>query len=146
NPIRIPGWFGAENQGGGIAVADLNGDGQPELIVFHIDNPSGENHGYYRIGRNVDSSGNVMGGWSDPILVPGWFGAENQGGGIAVADLNGDELPELIVFHIDNPSGENHGYYRIGRNVDSSRNVALPICNPIRIPGWFGAENQGGGI
>uniref|UniRef100_UPI0005CE55E2 hypothetical protein n=1 Tax=Bacillus cereus TaxID=1396 RepID=UPI0005CE55E2 len=81
--------------------------------VFHIDNPGGENHGYYRIGWNLDSSGNVTGNWTDPIQIPGWFGAENQGGGIAIADLNGNGRPELVVGQIDNPNGENHGYYRV---------------------------------
>jgi hypothetical protein len=145
-PIQIPGWFGAENQGGGIAVADLNGNGRPDLIVFHIDNPSGANRGFYRVGWNVDKTGNVTGGWTAPIQIPGWFGSENQGGGIAVADLDGDGRPELIVFHIDNPGGENHGYYRIGWAVDASGNVTGGWTSPTQIPGWFGSENQGGGI
>jgi len=146
NPTPIPGWFGAENQGGGIAVADLNGNGQPDLIVYHIDNPGGENHGYYRIGRDLDSNGNPRNGWSNPTPIPGWFGGENQGGGIAVADLNGNGQPDLIVYHIDNPGGENHGYYRIGWDLDSNGNPQNGWSNPTPIPGWFGGENQGGGI
>ena len=106
----VPGWFGSEDQGAGIAIADINGDGWPDLIVFHIDNPGGENHGYYRIGWNLDTNGNVKGGWSDIRPVPGWFGSEDQGAGIAIADINGDGRPDLIVFHVDNPGGENHGY------------------------------------
>ncbi|MDN5868532.1 MAG: S8 family serine peptidase, partial [Candidatus Nitrosocosmicus sp.] len=81
----IPGWFGAEDQGGGIAVADINGNGQLDLVAFHIDNPGGENHGYYRIGYDLSTSGSVS-KWSSPTIIPGWFGAEDQGGGIAVAD------------------------------------------------------------
>ncbi|WP_447403036.1 M12 family metallopeptidase (plasmid) [Lysinibacillus sp. fkY74-1] len=143
---QIPGWFGAENQGGGIAIADINGNGNVDLIVYHIDNPGGENHGYYRIGRNLDSNGNPQNGWSDPIPIPGWFGAENQGGGIAIADLNRNGNVDLIVYHIDNPGGENHGYYRIGRDLDLNGNPQSGWSDPIPIPGWFGAENQGGGI
>ncbi|MDQ3654313.1 MAG: matrixin family metalloprotease [Chloroflexota bacterium] len=45
----VPGWFGAENQGADIALADINGNGRPDLVVFHVDNPGGENHGYYRV-------------------------------------------------------------------------------------------------
>jgi flagellar basal body rod protein FlgC len=146
NPVQIPGWFGSENQGGGIAVADVNGNGRPDLIVFHIDHPSNGNHGYYRIGWNLDTAGSVTGGWSNPIQIPGWFGSENQGGGVAVADVNGNGRPDLVVFHIDNPSGENHGYYRIGWNLDTAGSVTGGWSNPIQIPGWFGSENQGGGV
>jgi hypothetical protein len=57
--MQVPGWFGWENQGGGIATADLDGNGRPELIVMHVDNPARDNHGYYRIGWNVRPDGHV---------------------------------------------------------------------------------------
>jgi flagellar basal body rod protein FlgC len=145
-PVLIPGWFGNDNQGGGIAIADLNGDGKPELIVFHIDNPAGGNQGYYRIGWTLDGAGHVTGGWSNPIAIPGWWGNDNQGGGVAVADVNGDGRPELIVFHIDHPSGGNQGYYRIGRGIDASGHASGGWTDPVAILGWYGNENQGGGI
>ena len=144
DPVQIPGWFGNENQGGGVALGDLDGDGRPELIVFHIDHPSGGNHGYYRIGWGLDPVGNVT-HWSDPVQIPGWFGNENQGGGVALGDLDGDGRPELVVFHIDHPSGGNHGYYRIGWDLDAVGNVTH-WSDSVQIPGWFGNENQGGGV
>jgi hypothetical protein len=73
----------------------------------------GENRGYYRIGFQLDRNGVASGGWSDPIAIPGWFGGENQGGGVAVADLSGNGRPDLFIFHVDNPGGENAGYYRV---------------------------------
>jgi hypothetical protein len=82
-------------------------------LDFHVDNPAGENHGWYRIGWNLDTAGNVTGGWSPIVAVPGWFGAEDQGAGIALADVNGNGRQELLVFHVDNPGGENHGWYRV---------------------------------
>lgn len=142
----IPGWFGSENQGGGIALADINGNGRLDLIVFHIDNATGENRAYYRIGWNLNANGDVTGGWSAIKPIPGWFGSENQGGGIAVADIDNDGRPELIVYHLDNPVGENTGYYRIGRRLNTSGNVTGGWSTPRPIPGWFGSENQGGGI
>jgi hypothetical protein len=33
--------------------------------------------------------GRVTGGWLGPFAIPGWFGAENQGGGVAVAWASG---------------------------------------------------------
>ncbi len=142
----VPGWFGAENQGAGVAVADISRNGRADLLVFHIDNPGGENSGYYRIGGNLDASGNVTGGWTDVRKVPGWFGAENQGAGVAISYLRGGWLADLVVFHIDNPGGENAGYYRIGSDLSTTGNVTGGWSDVKRVPGWFGTENQGAGI
>jgi len=144
--IPVPGWFGWENQGSAIALADINGNGRTDLVVFHLDNPSGDNHGYYRIGWNLDTNGNVTGGWSPIIPVPGWFGWENQGAGVAIADTNGNGRPDLVVFHIDNPGGENHGYYRVGHDLDATGMVTGGWSAVIAVPGWFGAEDQGAGV
>jgi len=142
----VPGWFGSEDQGADIAIADINGNGRPDLVVFHVDNPGGDNHGYYRIGWNLDRFGNVTGGWSGVVAVPGWFGWEDQGAGIAIADVNGNGRPDLVVFHIDNPGGDNHGYYRVGWNLDTAGNVTGGWSPVMAVPGWFGWENQGAGI
>ena len=138
--LPVPGWFGAENQGAGIAIADINGSGRPDLVVFHVDNPGGENPGYYRIGWDLDANGQPS-SWSPILPVPGWFGAEDQGAGIAVADINGSGRSDLVVFHVDNPGGENRGYYRVGYDLDAS-GVPARWANVVPVPGWFGAENQ----
>jgi PKD repeat protein len=144
-PFKTPGWFGGQNQGGGVSTGDINGNYKPELIAFHIDHPSsGGNNGYYRIGWDVNSAG-IAYSWSPPHEIPGWFGGQNQGGGISTGDINGNRIPDLIVFHIDHPSGGNNGYYRIGWDVDSA-GIAYSWSPPHEIPGWFGDENQGGGI
>jgi hypothetical protein len=141
----VPGWFGSEDQGAGIAVGPIGGWWQNDLVVFHVDNPGGENQGYYRIGWALDQAGNVTGGWSPVKPVPGWFGSEDQGGGVALAWLRGLS-PALIVFNLDNPGGENHGYYRIGWDLDQAGNVTGGWSPVKPIPGWFGSENQYAGI
>jgi hypothetical protein len=54
-----------------------------------ITNPGSppSNRAYYRVGWDLDTAGNVTGGWSAPTEVPGWFGAENQGAGVAAVRL-----------------------------------------------------------
>src|SRR5215213_2436101 len=124
NMRPVPDWTSWENQGGDIAVADLDGNGRSDIVVLQIDNPPGANRGLYRIGRNLDPSGVVTGGWSPWREVPDWTSWENEGGGIAVADLDGDGRPELVVFQVDNPAGRNRGLYRVGWNLTADGTVA----------------------
>ena len=139
-------WFSWNNEGAGLAVADISGNGRPDLVVFQIDAPEGANQGFYRIGWDVDAAGQVTGGWGPWLAVPDWFSWENQGADIAVADLDGDGRPELIVFQIDNPVGQNQGFYRVGWKLDTNGNVTGGWGPWEPVPDWFCWENQGAGI
>jgi hypothetical protein len=141
----IPDWFPWQNADCGLAVADLDGDGRPELIVFMIDAPEGPNAAYYRVGWGLDAAGVVTGGWSDWTPIPDWFAWENQGGDIAVADLDGDGQPELVVVMVDAPEGPNAAYYRVGWGLDAAGVVTGGWSDWTPIPDWFAWENQGAG-
>jgi hypothetical protein len=122
--LPIPDWFSFENQGGNIAAADLSGTGKSDLVVFMVDNAAGQNRGVFRIARDLDATGNPLGGWTPWIDVPDWFSSENQGAGIAVGDIDRDGKQDLVVFMIDNPAGQNAGFYRVGKAIDVNGNVA----------------------
>ncbi len=109
--IDVPDWFSWENQGVGVAVVDLEGAGRNDLIVFHIDNALDQNQAFYKIGPGLDVDGNVGGEWGPWRGAPSWFAWENQGGGIVALRRNGK--PALLVMMIDNPPGQNAGYYRV---------------------------------
>src|SRR5450631_4810401 len=80
----VPDWNPWFNEGAGIALADINGSGRPDLVVFMIDGvPAGANAGYYRIGWDVDVAGQVS-SWSPWMSVPDWFSWINAGGDVAV--------------------------------------------------------------
>ena len=144
--LQIPDWFSFENQGGDVAVADLAGSGDQDLVVITVDNPGGQNRGIYRVGRKLDDNGNVTAGWSPWIDVPDWFSWENQGAGAAIFDLDKDGKQDLIVFMIDNPPGQNQGYYRVGKKLDADGNVTSGWGPWLAIPDWFSFENQFGSI
>jgi hypothetical protein len=144
--LQIPDWFSTENQGGGVAVADLSGNGQQNLVILMVDAPAGQNRGLYRIGRNLDATGTATGGWTPWIDVPDWFSWENQGAGIAVANLDNDGNQDLVVFMIDNTPAQNQGYYRVGKALDVNGNVNGGWGPWIPIPDWFSWENQHGSI
>ena len=141
----VPDWFSWENQGADIAVADLGGGGDRDLIVFMIDNPPQKNQGKYRIGKKLDVNGNIA-QWTPWIDVPNWFSWENQGGGIAVTPPDGQGQRNLVVFMIDNPPGKNQGFYRVGKGLDANGNVTGGWTDWIEVPDWFSFENQGGSI
>lgn len=143
----VPNWDAVENQGGDIALADLTGNGKQDLMVFQIDNPAALNRGRYKVGRDIDANGAVLGGWSaDWIEIPDWNAWENQDGSIAVADLTGNGKLDLIVFQIDNPPGPNRGRYKIGFDLDRVSFNANNWTDWIIVPDWFSWENQGAGI
>ena len=144
--IDVPDWFSAENQGAGIAVADLNQDGQQDLVIFMIDSKPNENRGLFRVGRKLDAAGNVTGGWTAWINVPDWFSFENQDAAITLGKPDAQGRCDLFVLMIDNPPGVNRGKYRIGRKLDALGNVTGGWTPWIDVPDWFPWENQGAGI
>ncbi|MFQ6324739.1 galactose oxidase-like domain-containing protein [Nocardia sp. CWNU-33] len=141
--LEVPDWFGWENQGAGVAVADLNGNGRADLVVFVVDNPPGQNQGYYRIGRDLAADGTVTGGWTPWLAVKDWYGWENQGADICLTSIDGQ--PTLVVLTVDNPPGQNAGQFRLakGLTVDGAVDEWTPW---VAVPDWYGWENQGAGV
>jgi hypothetical protein len=88
-----------------------------------VDNPGEMNQGLYRIGKKLDANGNVTGGWTPWLPVPGWFSWENQGAGIAVADMGG--IKDLVVFHIDNAIGHNQAFFKVAKQIDVNGNLVV---------------------
>lgn len=141
------GWDPARSMGGqpiwprhsglGIALADVSGSRRPDLIVFRIEDRDEENRACYRIG--FDLAGGGVRSWSDDIDVPGWFGWANQGGAIALGDLdpalrsarqalaaNYAAAAAALQQRIDTAE-------RLARH-ESSRTVALdPLADRVRI-------------
>ncbi|HEU0103137.1 MAG TPA: galactose oxidase-like domain-containing protein [Mycobacteriales bacterium] len=104
--VAVPDWQMEENQGLGVALQDLDGDGRPELLAFAVDNPAGQNAGRYTVGWGMAGTGRVADGWGPWQAVDGWPFHENQG--VAVAPLGA----ELLVVAIDDPPVAAAGFWR----------------------------------
>src|SRR5512139_1166720 len=83
-----------------------------------IDNPAGANSFQYKIGWDLSSIGYAT-SWSGLVPVGG-LGYENAGGGAAIADINGNGKPDLLLMAIDNLSGVNFFEYKIGWDLNAS--------------------------
>ncbi|MDR2005392.1 MAG: MAC/Perforin domain-containing protein [Prevotella sp.] len=93
-----------ENQGAGIAIADINKNGIPDVILMAIDNPAKDNYFYYKILFDIDQYGNSN-KHSEKYnlgLCGGW---ESQGGSITVTDLNKNGIPDIIFAVADKSKG-----------------------------------------
>ncbi|MGK5111836.1 galactose oxidase-like domain-containing protein [Geodermatophilus sp. CPCC 205506] len=142
---EVPDWFPESNAGAGVAVADVDGDGALDLVVFMVDAPPGQNGGYYRVGHRLAADGTVTGGWGPWIAVPDWTFWETQGADVVVADVTGDGRLDLVVVMVDAPEGSNAGYYRVGRQLAADGTVTGGWGPWIAVPEWNFWENQGAG-
>jgi hypothetical protein len=145
----VPDWGSFRDQGAAVAVADIDHDGSPDLVVLHVDDfhtehPDLPNKGRYRIGQRLTPDGQVA-VWSDWKTVDweSWF---NQGAGAALADLGSSGQLDLVVFQVDNPPGENSGKYRVGWNIDVQGDVHDGWGPWSTIDDWDSWEDQGGGL
>src|SRR5262249_26218367 len=144
----VPDWFSWENQGAGVAGADRIASGRrdPGLVVLMVANGPEQNRGVYRMGRDLDTDGVVTGGWTPWAAVPDWFSWENQGAGVAVADVTGSGRPDLVVFMVDDGPYANRGLYRIGRGLDTGAVVTGGGPPGVDAPGWVPWGKPAGGI
>lgn len=137
----LPG-MGNEGQGASVELADLDGNGRPEAIVLVYDNPSGPNNLRYRIGWDLNTRGETS-NWGPVRYVTG-MGNEGQGAGIALAQIDGNARPDLVVMVYDNPSGPNNFRYKIGWNVGTGGDI--PSWSGVTQVGGVGNEGHGAGV
>lgn len=98
---NLPGFprYSLEALNSSPAVADVNGDGKPEIFVgtgdfYYTHSPSRPTHGFRLYG--YDSEGNDL---------PGWGGGKQVGGTVTVSpsigNITGDSQPEIVVIASD---------------------------------------------
>lgn len=133
---------GNEGDGAGIALADLDGNGVPEMILMAYDDPNGPNSFRYRVGRNLSAAGQAA-SWTGQVQVPG-LGNEGDGAGLAVADLDGNGRPEMILMAYDAPEGANTFRFRVGRDLDAN-GVATSWSGATQVAG-VGDAGEGADI
>jgi len=149
NRKKINVHFGTENQGAGITMNDIDGDGSQNLIILYVDNPNDANKLYYRVSSSIDEDGKVD-SWSKAMEIQyndgsTHFGSVNQGAGISIGDIDGDGGQNLVISFIDNRRGENAAYYMVSSNISKDGTVDS-WSKREQIYGWTGSENSGAGI
>ncbi|MFE0647156.1 hypothetical protein ACFVZH_01010 [Streptomyces sp. NPDC059534] len=127
-------------QAGSATLADLDGDGNQEMIVVYLGGLKGNKRLFLRIGWNISpENGVARGGWSDSVEVP-WPGRPDEaapavsGLGVAVADLDHDLRPELIVMLTEQTAAGATTSYRVGWDINARGRIGTwgPV---VQVPG-----------
>ena len=138
------GWVGTVTAGLGAALVNLDATSQLELVLLWVDDPSGANTIYYKIGWNLNTAGTPT-SWSSQIAVPSSdVGSYTAGAAVTFANLDANSRPEMIVCWVDDPSGANTIYYKVGWNINTSGNAASWGTKQSK-PGWVGDSTSGAG-
>lgn len=116
------------------------------MFVFWVDNPFGANKVYYKIGWNINTSGDPT-SWSARIDPGIAHGDKTQGLGVSIANWLDASNPDILVFWIDNPTGNNHGYYRVGEDITSTGTADWTRPRDILPNDWrfVGTDTHGAG-
>lgn len=122
NLNRLFGSFGAD----GVAIADVNDDGIPDLVV-------GTGSGGDSPGAVVVLSGNGDGTFYPQDVFP--VGTFSPASWPVVADVNGDGIPDLLAvsYYSDTVSvllGQGHGLFRPALSYDLNREF---ILHPVSV-------------
>jgi hypothetical protein len=141
--VKIDG-VGNEGQGAGVAFADLNRNGKPDIVLMAYDNPARGNSFRYRIGWDFNFATGTAASWAPGYKTVTGLGWEGQGAGVAFADIDHNGVQDMVVMAYDNPAGANTFRYRVGWNlgVDGTTNnwsASVEI-------GGVGDEGQGAGV
>jgi hypothetical protein len=134
--------IGGNQEGGDAAMADIDGNVIPDLLLMSVDAPDNENSFWYNIGWNMGIDGKVN-SWSEKIQVNG-LGLFNSGGGAALGDIDKDGRPDLVLMAVDNPEGTNKFWYKVGRNLDKTGKAAS-WTSTIIAPVYLGDLSAGAG-
>jgi hypothetical protein len=110
--IVVPGTIGDLTHGASVAITDLTGSGDNDLVFFWVDDQEGSNKGYWRVGWHLDGDGRASDWgpfeWEE---VPGHYGDDTHGGGVTATDFTRNGRPDLIFAAMDDPPGPDRLWY-----------------------------------
>jgi hypothetical protein len=132
-----------------VAVADVNGDGKLDIMVAHSASCSPN--------PCVDNVAVLLGNGDGTFKVPKNYPSAYETGTVAVADVNGDGKPDLLVAGLTNPDltggvvtvllGNGDGSFGTGQSYDagSQRAFALAVGD-VNGDGKLDVLVLGGGV
>lgn len=119
SPVFTADGFGWAAEGAGVAIGEIDNSPGADALIFAYDDPSGAGNTLrYRVLSGLGSAGGFL---SDSAMLEvdgaGWVAG---GADVALADLDADPRPDLLVLVYDQPSSNpNEFRYRVGYNLEA---------------------------
>ena len=135
--------FGNDNEGGGVAFAQLDSNPRLDMVLMAVDAPTGPNTFVYKVMFNVNTN-LVPTRVSSTKSIPG-IGQVGEGAAIAFANIDANSTPALVLMTYDAPTGANSVHYKVAYNIDANGDWVGLVGQVITVAG-FGNTGDGAGI
>lgn len=139
SPFKAVEATGDYSEGAGVAIAQIDNNPLPDLILMGNDAPAGANQFRYKVAFNLDANGNYAS--VSPLYSTGGVGDLQESADVAVGDVNGNGIPDLIFLGDDAPGGRNEFRYIVAFDLNTSG--AFTSVGPMQRILGLGDVSQG---
>jgi FG-GAP-like repeat len=94
--------FPAGAQPQSVKIADVNGDGLPDIVVANF-GPGSDGKGTAGVSVLLQVPATAIGSTPGSFMAPVTYSTPGQSIDVAVGDLNGDKKPDLVVANLNPP-------------------------------------------
>jgi hypothetical protein len=112
--FQAPHTFAVDPGANSLAVADVNGDGHPDIVTANDTRNYNSSTGTFNYSSTVSV---LLGNGDGTFGSPKTFAAGGRPDGVAVADLNGDGKPDLVLANQFDPYYYKSSGYGVGNRV-----------------------------
>lgn len=78
--------------------------------------------------------------------IPDWFSPVNKHTSVAVGDVTGNGVADLVVLTVDGGQQPNRAAYRVGRDLGAGGDVTGGWAPWKAVPDWTSRDTHGAGI
>lgn len=134
------------DRGAAIAIGDIDKNGMDDLVFMALDDNKGTLSFRYVIGWDLNVDGSCR-YFSDKVIIPTNMGRKADGAGIALYDINGNGILDMILMQYDAPSGgPNQFRYKIYYDLSSDGKSWTGTSVNYYVPTTFGRTADGAGV
>lgn len=112
--------LGSYQAGADVAIGQIDRAGANDMLYAWVDDPSGANYIYWKVGFNINSASGLVGTWAGPYQWTTGIGSYTSGLGVGLYDINGNGIIDAIFAWCDNPSGQDAIKYAVAWDLTTA--------------------------